>query len=136
MVRLTLSKDKKALCYREINPKNSFKAAVKGKRSISFESMKGFLYGALTQTFINRRQGCLQAMSKEKMKVMKQYNIKHSFGNNDSGTFSHILRENKQVALRKMKTMKLSKVDDLFYSWECVSLVLDSSTVDFVIKDT
>ena len=71
MVRLTLSKDKKALCYREINPKNSFKAAVKGKRSISFESMKGFLYGALTQTFINRRQGCLQAMSKEKMKVMK-----------------------------------------------------------------
>ena len=75
-------------------------------------------------------------MYKEKMKVMKQHNMKHSFGNNDSGTFSNVFKENKQMALRKLKTMKLSKVDDLFYSWECVSLVLDTSTVDFVIKDT
>ena len=31
--------------------------------------------------------------------------------------------------------MKLSAVNDLFYSWECVSLILETSTVDFVIKD-
>ena len=31
--------------------------------------------------------------------------------------------------------MKLSEYNDLFYSWECVSLVLENYTVDFVIKD-
>ena len=34
------------------------------------------------------------------------------------------------------KTMKLSSRSELFYAWECVSLVLENFTIDFVIKDS
>ena len=32
--------------------------------------------------------------------------------------------------------MRLSTKDAMFYSWECVSLVLAGYTVDLVVKDT
>ena len=38
-VRLYLSKDKKAICYKEKNPKNNLLAKIKGPRVIPFESM-------------------------------------------------------------------------------------------------
>ena len=71
----------------------------------------------------------------EKAKVIDPHDLNQKFKDRDSDAFSHVTQESKQKALSKLKTMKLSKVDDLFYSWECVSLVLETSTVDFVIKD-
>ena len=38
-VRLFLSKDKKAICYKEKNPKNNLIAKIKGPRVIPFEKM-------------------------------------------------------------------------------------------------
>lgn len=97
--------------------------------------MQGFLYGAVTETFVNRRKDCLHAMMEEKAKVIDPHNLKHKYRDGDSNVFSHVTRESKAVMLKRLKTMKLSTKDNLFYSWECVSLVLENCTVDFVIKD-
>ena len=78
----------------------------------------------------------MHAMMLEKAKVFDPHNLKHKIRrDDDSDVFSHVTKESKTKLFSKMKTMKLSRHDDLFYSWECVSLVLEHSTVDFVIKD-
>ena len=78
----------------------------------------------------------MHAMMLEKAKVFDPHNLKHKIRrDDDSDVFSHVTKESKTKLFSKMKTMKLSRHDDLFYSWECVSLVLENSTVDFVIKD-
>ena len=134
-VILWLSKDRKGLYYKDKYPKNKAIAVIKGSRYIGFDKMQGFLYGAVTETFVNRRKDCLHAMMAEKAKVIDPHNLKHKYRADNSDVFSHVTRESKAVMLKRLKTMKLSTKDNLFYSWECVSLVLENCTVDFVIKD-
>ena len=40
-----------------------------------------------------------------------------------------------QTDVVEQQTKRLDSRDDMFYSWECVSLVIGSYTVAFVIKD-
>ena len=61
-VLLKLSEDGKSLSYRDAEPKNRLVAFVKGSRVIPFTSIKGFLFGAVSETFEHRRRDVMGAM--------------------------------------------------------------------------
>ena len=138
-VILTLSKDNKSLYYRDIAPNSKLYALLKGRRVIRFSEIKGFLYGAVSETFEHRRRDVVGAMLFQKTLTTDPHNLmlrkRGSIGNSHNEQQSVFTHQSPTKVLQRLKTMKLSEYSDLFYSWECVSLVLENYTVDFVIKD-
>ena len=61
-VILKLSKDNKSLYYRDAAPNHKLYALLKGNRVIKFSEIKGFLYGAVSETFEHRRRDVVGAM--------------------------------------------------------------------------
>ena len=55
-VMLKLSKDNKSLHYKAMEPDSKLMAKIKGDRVILFSKIKGFLYGAVSETFEHRRR--------------------------------------------------------------------------------
>ena len=50
----------------------------------------------MTETFVNRRRDCLNAMLIEKAKVIDPHDLDQKFKNHDSDAFSHVTQESKQ----------------------------------------
>ena len=61
-VLLKLSRDSRSLTYRDLQPKNRLVAFFKGARVIPFSNVKGFLFGAVSETFEHRRKDVLGEM--------------------------------------------------------------------------
>ena len=104
---------------------------------IPFSKIKGFLYGAVSGTFEHRRRDVMGAMLFQKTLAIDPYHLKsskrHSSGEELAASVR--LKTSPTTILRRLKSMDLNHYNDLFYTWECVSLVLENYTVDFVIKD-
>ena len=45
------------------------------------------------------------------------------------------IKLSKTQIFTRFESMKLSHYQEMFYAWECVSLVMENYTIDFVIKD-
>ena len=54
-VNLRLSDDSKSLIYRDMEPKSRLVSFIKGSRVVPFSKVKGFLFGAVSETFEHRR---------------------------------------------------------------------------------
>ena len=69
------------------------------------------------------------------MLVEDPYHLKNSKKFTSGESSARTSKKSQSKVLQNLKTMTMSHYDDMFYAWECVSLVLENYTIDFVIKD-
>ena len=151
-VKLRLSEDKKSLCYADIDASKSLFSRIRGERVIEFSSLRGFLFGAVSSTFARKRKQVVGAMSFQRSLILeeksnyaraqlrRQSAPSHrpsNAGRQEETSYASYMAASdfQQDDIVRQQTLKLSTKDDMFYSWECVSLVQGSHTADFVIKD-
>lgn len=75
---IKLSQDNKSLSYADTDPKNKLVAFLKGRRVIPFKEVKGFLYGAVSETFEHKRRVVVSAMLFNKSLVENTHLLKRS----------------------------------------------------------
>lgn len=69
-VHLWLSKNEKALVYRNLNPESKVLGFLRGDRTINFSDIVGFFYGPNSSTFEARKAKVIDALNlDENMKI-------------------------------------------------------------------
>lgn len=91
-VTLKLSKDRKSLCYKLIDKPKSLFTKLRGERTIRFQDVNGFLFGAVSSTFQNKRKQVVEAMNfqrsligEERSQKSKEGESRKSFVSNSYG---------------------------------------------------
>ena len=178
-MKLWVSKDEQSLCYRSNEANSTVFDCLRGPRVISIKNVKGFMFGAYSQTFEKRKRAVLKELRFQKsllghideaphnnrkdQKLKKLQKMKTTLSDKNNSNKRGILRKltsrsymmskssreqssGRQSnhtylsridanAVAKSKSKKLEDDDSVFYSWQCVSLVLTNYTVDLVVKD-
>ena len=164
-VRFWLSQDEKYLCYRDMEPTSKILDCLRGDRRISFKDIKGFLFGAQSTTFQKRRKFVLKQLSFQKSMLNSEKRpdelvmrtpsrltpksslFKQQLQNTKTplkdftpkrtrsfGARSHHSVYNPSLIANKL-TKEIEEDDRMFYSWQCISLVMANYTVDLIIKE-
>ena len=106
-------------------------------KSIKLNQIQGLLFGAFSSTFDKHRDRVLNYESFKEFTMKGTHaleKLRQSRRGDVHASLSLRPSLNDPLITEEEETNKQSP-DDIFYSWECVSLVMKHRTYDFVIKD-
>ena len=64
-ITLKISSDRNTLYYKPIDPQSKILAFFRGDRNLSFDNIKGFIYGPFSTTFESRKEKVINTMNFE-----------------------------------------------------------------------
>lgn len=109
-IKLKLSQDKAFLLYREV-VKDQQGSSKDSWAKLPVKEMKGLMYGAYSFTFASYQCLIHKKIIKRKRIAKMEIPLAH-------------------------KTKLLSEINEAFYSWECISIILENRTIDLTIPTT
>ena len=133
-VTIKLSKDRKQLIYfKQFHSSDFFAKYFKFARAFKISKMSGFTYGPTVYTFqMLRKRMNLRAEQFRRSEMECEYESRR-FDLPYNPDYSR--KSFEEIEEQRENQEKFRAIAEVFQPWDCVSLHINNSTVDFAVKD-